>query len=80
MWKKGKTSFTSGRNVDSFSLFGKHYEYPQKVGIEFPSDSTISLLGIYPHLPLFRKHNCTPMFIAELFTRAKSGSSSSVQE
>ena len=42
--------------------------------MELPYDPATPLLGIYPKKPktLIRKNICTPMFIAELFTIAKT--------
>ena len=45
---------------------------PQKTKIELPYDPTIPLLSIYPDKTLIRKDTCTTMFIAALFTIAKT--------
>ena len=37
-----------------------------------PYDPAISLLGIYPEMTLIQKDICTPVFIAALFTIAKT--------
>ena len=47
-------------------------EVPQKLKIELPYDPAIPLLGIYPEKTLIREDTCTPMFIAALFTVAKT--------
>ena len=47
-------------------------EVPQKVKIELPYDSAIPLLGVHPDKTTIRKNACTPMFIAALFTIAKT--------
>ena len=47
-------------------------EVPQKTKIELPYDSAIPLLGIYPEKTIIQKDTCTPMFIAVLFTIAKT--------
>ena len=39
-------------------------EVPWKTKIEFPYDSAIPLLGIYPDQTIIQKDPCTPMFIA----------------
>ena len=44
----------------------------KKVKIELPYDPAISLLGIYSDKTIFQKDTCTPMFIAALFTIAKT--------
>ena len=43
--------------------------------MELPFDLTIPLLGLYPKNPetSIQKNQCTPMFIAALFTIAKCG-------
>ena len=43
--------------------------------IEIPFDPAISLLGIYPkdYMSFYYKDTCTRMFIAALFTIAKTG-------
>ena len=47
-------------------------EIPQKLKIELPFDPAIPLLGIYPEKTMTRKDACIPMFIAALFTIAKT--------
>ena len=44
----------------------------KKLKIELSSDPEISLLGIYPEENMVQKDKCTPMFIAVLFTIAKT--------
>ena len=44
----------------------------KKLKIELPYDSAIPLLGIYPEKTIIQKDTCTPMFIATLFTIARS--------
>ena len=39
---------------------------------QLPYDSTIPLLGIYPEKTIIQKDTCTPMFIAALFTIART--------
>ena len=40
--------------------------------IELPDDPAIPLLGIYPEKTIIQKDTCTPMFIAALFTIART--------
>ena len=47
-------------------------ELPKKVKIELPYDPTIPLLGLYLEKTRVRKGTHTPMFIAALFTIAKT--------
>ena len=44
----------------------------KKLKIELPYDPTIPLLGIYLEKTTIRKDTFTPMFIAALFTIAKT--------
>ena len=44
----------------------------RKLNIELPFDPAIPILGIYPEKTRTRKDTCTPMFIAALFTIAKT--------
>ena len=46
-------------------------EVPQKT-TELPYDPAIPLLGIYPDKTFIEKDTCTHMFIAALFTIAKT--------
>ena len=43
-----------------------------KLKIELPYDPAIPLLGIYPEKTIIQKDTCTTMFIAALFTVARS--------
>ena len=44
----------------------------RKLKIELPYDPAILLLGIYPDKTVIQKDTCTLMFIAALFTIAKT--------
>ena len=44
----------------------------RKLKIELLYDPAIPLLGIYPDKTIIQKDTCTPMFIAALFTIAKT--------
>ena len=44
----------------------------RKPKIEQPYDPAIPLLGIYPEKTIIQKDTCTPMFIAALFTIART--------
>ena len=48
------------------------WRFLKKLKIELPYDPVIPLLGIYPEKTIFQKDTCTPMFIAALFTIARS--------
>ena len=64
MWKKRKPSFTLGGNVHLYNL--------RKLNIGLPYDQAIPLLGIYPDKTTMQKDSCMPLFIAALFTIAKT--------
>ena len=44
----------------------------KKLKIDLPYDPAIPLLGIYPEKTMIPKDTCTPMFIAALFTIART--------
>ena len=48
------------------------WRFLKKLKIELPYDPTIPLPGIYPEKTIFQKDTCPPMFIAALFTIARS--------
>ena len=48
------------------------WRFLKKLKIELPYDPAILLLGIYLDKTIIQKDTCTPMFIAVLFTKAKT--------
>ena len=48
------------------------WRFLKNLKIELPYDPAIPLLGIYPEKTIIQKDICTPMFIAALFTIARS--------
>ena len=48
------------------------WRFLRKLKIELPYDPAIPLLGIYPYKTIIQKDTCTPMFMAALFTIAKT--------
>ena len=48
------------------------WRFLKKLKIELPYDPAIPLLGIYPEKNMVQKDTCTSMFIAALFTIAKT--------
>ena len=48
------------------------WRFLKKLKRELPYDPAIPLLGIYPEKIIIQKDTCTPMFIAALFTIARS--------
>ena len=54
------------------SLWKTVWKFLKKLKIEFPYDPAIPPLGMYPDKTIIRKDTYTPMFIAALFTIAKT--------
>ena len=48
------------------------WRFLKKLKIELPYDPAIPLLGIYPDETIIQKETCTTMFIAVLFTIART--------
>ena len=48
------------------------WRFLKKLKIKLPYDPAIPLLGIYPAKTIIQKDKCTPIFIAALFTIARS--------
>ena len=53
-------------------IWGTAWRFLKKLKIELPYDPAIPLLGICPAKNMVRKDTCPSMFIATLFTRAKT--------
>ena len=54
------------------SLWRTVWKFLKKLKIELPYAPTITLLGIYPENTIIQKDTCTTMFIAALFTIART--------
>ena len=66
-------SFTVYGNINWYNHYGKEYgDNLRNLYIELPYDSAIPLFGIYPDKTFLEKDTCTRMFIAALFTIAKT--------
>ena len=48
------------------------WRFLKKLKIELPYDPTVPLLGIYLEKSIIQKDTCAPMFIAALFTIART--------
>ena len=71
--EKREPSHTADGNVNWCSHYAKQYGGSLKIlKTELPHDPAIPLLGIYPDKTTFQKDTCSPMFIAALFTIAKT--------
>ena len=53
-------------------LWKKVWRFLKKLGIKPPYDQAIPLLGIYPEETKTEKDTCIPLFIAALFTIART--------
>ena len=54
------------------SLWKMVWRFLKKLGIKPPNDLAIPLLGIYPEETRVEKETCIPLFIAALFTTART--------
>ena len=71
--EKREHSCTVGGNVNWYSHYGRWYgDSLKKLGIKPPYDPAIPLLGIYPKETKIEKTTCIPLFIAALFTIART--------
>ena len=53
-------------------LWRRVWRFLKKLKIELPYDPAIPLLGIYLEKTIIRKDTCTPMFVAVVFTIART--------
>ena len=72
--EKREPSCTAGGNVNWYSHYGEQFgdRYLRNLYIELPYDPTVPLLGIYSEKSFLEKDTCTRMFIAALFTMART--------
>ena len=54
------------------SLWRTAWRFFKKLNRELPYDPAIPLLGLYPEKTIIQKESCTKMFIATLFTIART--------
>ena len=54
------------------TLWKRVWRFLKKLGIKPPYDPAISLLGIYPEETKIERDTCIPLFIAALFTIART--------
>ena len=69
--EKKELSCTVGGNVHCYGHYGEQNgdSFKKKtLGIKFPNDPAISLLGIYPRKTTILKDTCSPVFTVALFT------------
>uniref|UniRef100_A0A8W4FAH7 Uncharacterized protein n=1 Tax=Sus scrofa TaxID=9823 RepID=A0A8W4FAH7_PIG len=66
------TSCTVGGNVNWCNHYGEQFGDTLESVHRTTYDPAIPLLGIYPHKTFLKKNTCSCMFIAALFTIAKT--------
>ena len=69
--EKREPSYTVGGNVKQ-TLWKTVWRHLRKLNIELPYDLAIPLLGVYLDKIFIQKYRFTCMFIAALFTIAKT--------
>ena len=73
MWRKGDPPTLCWECKLVQPVWKGVWRFHQKnLKVELPYDPAIPLVGIYPEKTLIQKDTCTPMFIAALFTIAKT--------
>ena len=72
MWRKGYPPHCWWECKLIQPLWRTVWRVLKKLGINLPYDPTIPLLGIYPEKTTIQKDTFTPMFIAALFTTART--------
>ena len=71
--KKREPSCIAGGNVNRYPLWKMVWSFlKKKLRMKPPYDPAIPLLGIYPEETKIEKDTCTPVFIAALFTIART--------
>ena len=70
--QKRKPSYTVGGNANYYSHYEKLWRFLKKLEIELPYDPEIPLLGIHTEETRIERDTCTLMFIAALFTIART--------
>ena len=72
VWRKGNPlALLVGMSIDTATM-EYSMEVSSKLKIELPYGPAIPLLGTYPEKTIIQKDACTPMFIAVLFTIART--------
>ena len=72
VWRKGNTLALLWECKLIQPLWMMVWRFLEKLGIKPPYDPTIPLLGICPEKTKIEKDTCIPLFIAALFTKART--------
>ena len=71
--EKREPSYTVGGNAIWYSHYGEQCgDSLKKLEMKLPYDPAIPLLGIHAEKTRIERHTCTPVFIAALFTIART--------
>ena len=73
--EKKETFYTVGGNVLNKlvqPLWKTVWRFPRKLKVESPYDPATPFLGINPDKTIIQKDTCTPVFLAAIFTIAKT--------
>ena len=72
VWRKGNPLALLVGCKLILPLWRTVWRFLKKLKIELPHDPAIPLLSIYPEKTIIQKESCTTMFIAALFTIART--------
>ena len=72
VWRKGNTLALLWECKLIQPLWKTAWRVLKKLGIKPPDDTAIPLLGIYPEEIKIENDTCVPLFIAALFTKART--------
>ena len=72
MWEKGNPVHCWWEKKPVQSLWKIAWKFLKKLKTELPPDPAILLLGAYPEKTTLQKDTCTPVFLAALFTIART--------
>ena len=72
MWKKGNPPALLMEMETDTTVWGTVWRFLKKLGINLPYDPASPLLGVYPEETTTLKDACAPVFIAAIFTTART--------
>ena len=72
MWRKGNSPALLTEMEIGTTVWRTVWRFLKKLGINLPYDPAIPLLGVYPEKTTTLKDTCTPVFIATIFTIART--------
>ena len=72
VWRKGNPLTLLVGMQTSTATMGTGWRFLKKLEIELPYDPAIPLLGIHTKETRIERDTCTPMFVAALFTIART--------